>query len=405
MGGAERRVFVTGMGMITSAGTGTAAAWSALTEGRSALGPIQLFDGAPYGSPLAGEARHLPRVPGLPRGRQLLSVALQEVLADAGWTESELGDRTAVVLGTCQGDIEDARTIHRDFDEKPHREPTDDDRLAFANYRPGAGTAWLAEEARCKGPQATVGMVCVSSAVAILHACDLLLRGEADRVIVGGFEAFSQFVFTGFHCIGALASGPLRPFDEARDGTVLAEAAVLMTLETDESCRARGARKRAEVIGGGFAADAFHMTAPDPKGGGLQRAVGQALSQAGCGPEDVDLLCAHGTGTAFNDAMEVKAFTAMFGEGDIDGDVPPVFGAKAVFGHTLGAAGALDAAMAVLALQNQILPPTVGNVNGIAPWDFVPGVGRAAGRPLSVALSTNSAFGGNNAALLLRRVR
>lgn len=402
-GRARVRVVVTGLGMVSAAGTGVATGWSTLTAGESALRPIELFDGAPYGGQLAGEALHLPRTDALPRGLQLLDVALEEVLADAGWSDAERGAGTGVVLGTCQGDIEAARTVHRDFARRPHRAPTDEDVASFAGYRPGAGTAFAAERIGAGGPRATIGMVCVSSSVAILHAVDLLRRGECDRVLAGGFEGFSQFVFTGFQCIGALASGPLKPFDEQRDGTALGEAAVLLTLETLEGARARGATIRAEIVGGGVAADAFHMTAPDPQGGGLERAIRQAFAEAGVGPGDIDYISAHGTGTVFNDGMEHAAFARVFGELADAGRMPPTSGAKAVFGHTLGAAGALDALTSILALERGILPPTVAHEQPIADWDFVPGRARASAAPLRTALSTNSAFGGNNSAVLLQR--
>jgi 3-oxoacyl-[acyl-carrier-protein] synthase II len=397
------RVVVTGLGMVSAAGDGVEAGWSMLTAGDSALRPIQLFDGEPYGGQLAGEALHLPRTDALPRGLQLLDVALREVLEDAGWTDAQRGSGTGVVLGTCQGDIEAAGAVHRDFGQRPLRQETEADVAAFAGYRPGAGTAFVGDRIGAEGPRATIGMVCVSSSVAILHAVDLLRRGECQRVLAGGFEGFSQFVFTGFQCIGALASGALRPFDEERDGTALGEAAVLLTLETLEEAQARGATIRAEIVGGGVAADAFHMTAPDPEGGGLERAIRQAFAEAGLGPADIDYISAHGTGTVFNDGMERAAFARVFGELAAAGRMPPTSGAKAVFGHTLGAAGALDAVTAILAMERGVLPPTVSHAQPIADWDFVPGQARPSASPLNAALSTNSAFGGNNSALLLQR--
>ncbi len=398
----QPRVVVTGLGMVSSAGDGVAAAWRLLGEGRSALAPVEIFDGGPYGDLLAGEARHLPRTDTLPRGLQLLDVAVKEVLADSGWGDAQRGAEPGVVLGTCQADIERARDIHRDYGERPNRASTDEDFGAFESYRPGHGTSFVAERIGAEGPMSTVGMVCVSSSVALIHALDLLRRGEAKRIVAGGFEGFSQFVFTGFHCIGALASAELKPFDEARDGTALGEAAVLLALETLDEAQARGATIYAEVCGGGFAADAFHMTAPDPKGGGLERAVRQAFSDAGVGPADVDYISAHGTGTVFNDGMEHVAFARIFGELAEADAMPPVSGVKAVFGHTLGAAGALDALVSILALREGTLPPTVNHETPIAEWDFVPGAARA-GADLDVALSTNSAFGGNNSAVILRR--
>jgi 3-oxoacyl-[acyl-carrier-protein] synthase II len=397
------RVVVTGLGMVSAAGTGVGAAWSKLAAGETALNPIQHFDPAPYDRTVAGEANHVPRSHGVDRGPQLLKIAATELLEDSGWDDSLLAD-AGVVLGTCQGSIDRAETIHRKYARRPQEAPSEDDRARFAAYRPGAGTTWLADWLGARGPRATVGMVCVSSSVALVHAVDLVQRGACRRVIAGGFEEFSQFVYTGFHCIGATATGGLRPFDVDRDGTVLGEAAVLMTLETLEDAQARGATIYAEIAGGGFAADAFHMTAPDPEGGGLERAIRQAFSEAGVGPADIDCISAHGTGTDFNDKMECKAFKRIFAEVAAADRMPPISGVKSVFGHTLGAAGALDALVSILAIRDQRFPSTVGLEDPIEDWDFVLGGNRAADRPIDIVLSTNSAFGGNNSALILRRV-
>ena len=397
------RVVVTGLGMVSAAGTGIDSAWQLIRAGRSALAPVSLFDSTPYGGAMSGEALHLERAEGEDRSLQLLRLACDEVLGDAGWGEDQRGVDTGVVLGTCQGAIENARGIHRGFARRPHPSPTAQDRQAFAEYRPGYGTRLLAERVQAEGPCATVGMVCVSSSVAIIHALDLLRRGAAKRVVAGGFEGFSQFVFSGFHCIGALAAGPLRPFDEERDGTVLGEAAVLLTVETLDEAQSRGAHIYAEVMGGGYAADAFHMTAPDPEGRGLERAVRQALDDAGLEANDIDYICAHGTGTVFNDGMEHTTFERMFADLGVGEGMPAISSMKSVFGHTLGAAGALDAVASILALDEGLLPPSVALENPIADWDFVQGTSRDCNGHLKVALSTNSAFGGNNSALVLRR--
>jgi len=399
-------VVVTGLGMVTAAGEGTETAWSVLRDGHSALGPLSLFDPAPYGLSIAGEALSIAREDGVDRALQLLDMAADEVLTAAGWGDDERGGDTGVVLGTCQGAIEGAGGIHRRYAKRPVPAGDADDRRAFAEYRPGFGTTRLAERIGAEGPLSTVGMVCVSSSVALMHAVDLVRCGEARRVLAGGFEAFTQFVLTGFHCIGALADEELRPFDQDRTGTVLGEGAVLMTLEREDDARARGATILARVLGAGVAADAFHMTAPDPKGGGLERAIRQALGEAGLGPADVDYISAHGTGTVFNDGMESKAFARIFSELAEDGRMPPVTGVKSVFGHTLGAAGALDAAMAILAMRHEVFTPTVAHetpIEGLEDWDFNPD-GVKAAKGVDVVLSTNSAFGGNNSALLLQRV-
>ena len=398
------RVVVTGMGMVSAAGDGVDAAWQHLAEGRSALSAIQSFDPVPYARTVSGEANHLPRESGLDRSFQLLDLATTELLENSGWGADQRGRQTGVVLGTCQGCIERAEVIHRDYARRPHDAPGDDHRQRFASYRPGAGTARLADRMGIDGPRATVGMVCVSSSVALIHAVELIRRGACRRAVAGGFEEFSQFTFTGFHCIGAMATGALRPFDGTRDGTVLGEAAVLLTLERLDDALARGATILAELVGGGLAADAFHMTAPDPDGAGLERAIRQAFGEAGVGPADVDYICAHGTGTVFNDGMEHKAFARIFAELAAAGRMPPISGIKSVFGHTLGAAGALDVLISILAIRDRTLPATVAHSEPIADWDFVPGSNRATDERLDVVLSTNSAFGGNNSAVILRRV-
>lgn len=399
-------VVVTGVGMVSAAGRGVDTAWTTLREGRSALSPIELFDPTPYKLSAAGEAKEVVREPGLDRAFQLLDLAADELLQRSGWGAAEKGHETGVVLGTCQGAIEGAESIHRTYSTRPVPAGDDGDRKAFAEYRPGYGTTRLAERIGALGPRSTVGMVCVSSSVALLHAVDLIQAGEARRVMAGGFEAFTQFVVTGFSCIGALAAGELKPFDAERDGTVLGEAAVLVTLEREDDARARGANILARVEGCGIAADAHHMTAPDPEGRGLERAIRQALGEAGLSPSDVDYISAHGTGTVFNDGMESKAFARIFAELVDAGRMPPVTGIKSVFGHTLGAAGALDAVMAILAMRDGVLTPTVAHetpIEGLEEWDFNPdGARRAEG--IDVVLSTNSAFGGNNSALVLRRV-
>lgn len=399
----ESRVVVTGLGLVSAAGAGVESAWAHLLSGETALSNIRSFDPAPWGLEVAGEAQSVPRVDGEDRALQLLRLATDEVLRDAGWS-TEPEPRRGVVLGTCQGAIEPVRALHRRYLNRPVRADAGDHGL-FAAYRPGEGTARAAEQVGARGPRATVGMVCVSSAVAILHGMSWLRRGVADQVLVGGFEGFSPFVFTGFQCIGALARGALRPFDLQRDGTVLGEGAALLALETLESAQRRGARVRAELLGGGVSADAFHMTAPDPQGAGLQRAIRMALKEARLGPADIDYISAHGTGTAFNDQMELTAFSHIFGEQLAAGHAPPLSSKKSTFGHTLGAAGALDALLSVMALERDLLPPTVALAEPIGDgrWDFVPGRARPVEAPLRHILSTNSAFGGNNSALVLAR--
>jgi 3-oxoacyl-[acyl-carrier-protein] synthase II len=247
-----------------------------------------------------------------------------------------------------------------------------------------------------------VGQACASSSMAILHAVELIRAGVIDRAVAGGFDGFSPFIYTGFHVIGALSRTGCRPFDIGRDGTVLGEGAALLVLESEEAAEARSARPLAIFEGGGFASDGVHLTAPDREGRGLVRAIGQALDDAEIDAEEVGYINAHGTATSFNDAMECTAFRQIF---DGRGAMRPISSIKSIFGHTLGAAGALDAIVSIEALNRQILPPTVNGAKEplVEEWDFV----TEGARPVSdleVVLTTNSGFAGNNTALIFRRV-
>ena len=215
----------------------------------------------------------------------------------------------------------------------------------------------------------------------------------------GGYDGLKACIIISTICLG----DGLAPIGDFRiHGLDLAgESGFCWTAR--KGWRARGAHIYAEVLGGGYAADAFHMTAPDPTGRGLERAIRHAFEDSGLGANDVDYVCAHGTGTVFNDGMERVTFERLFAEAAAQGKMPAISSMKSVFGHTLGAAGALDAVASVLALDEGLLPPSVALEKPIADWDFVRGAGRDCNGELQVALSTNSAFGGNNSALVLRR--
>jgi 3-oxoacyl-(acyl-carrier-protein) synthase len=399
------RVVVTDLGVVSAAGVGVEAAWACVEAGRTCIGPIRSFDASrAFPGALGAEIDEVPRAGRDDDERALrlllaaaddLSPGLPRLLAE----RPEAARRTAVAIGTSKGAVLAMAPIHRRFATAIGVAPmTDDEARAVSTYRPGTGAERLAERLGARGPRSTLGLACASGSMAILHAAELIRAGVADRAVAGGYDGFSPFVFTGFDSIGALTRTCCRPFDRRRDGTVLGEGAALVVLETEEAARERGARPRAWLEGGGYTADGVHLTAPDREGRGLAKAVRQALRDARVEPGDVDYVNAHGTGTRFNDAMECEAFGAIFG-----GSRPPVSSIKSIFGHTLGAAGALDVAMCVVAMERQVLPPTAA-LEDPEPegWDFVPGRGRPASS-LDVVLTTNSGFGGNNTALVLRR--
>jgi 3-oxoacyl-[acyl-carrier-protein] synthase II len=397
------RIVVTGLGLVTAAGGDTDATWDAVAEARSCIGPIQTFDATVFQNPTGAELLELPAAerPGDDRALRMLLAAGRQAAGDLAprlAEDSETRRRTAVVLGTSQGSILGMADVHRRM-RREGGELTPEDRDAIRAYRPGNGAGRLADALGIEGPRTTMGMVCVSSSMALLQGTGLIRDGVVDRVLAGGFEGFSPFIFTGFYCIGAASRTLCRPFDKRRDGTILGEAASLLLLETEEAARERGAEPLAILEGGGFAADGVHMTAPDREGRGMERAIRQALADSGVDAADIDYVNAHGTGTPYNDAMECKALARV-----LPGEMPPISSIKSIFGHTLGAAGGLDAGVSVLAMRHQVVPPTVngGEEPEVDDWDFV-FEGARPTKGLNRVLSTNAAMAGNNTALLFRR--
>ncbi len=243
----------------------------------------------------------------------------------------------------------------------------------------------------------TVSVACASGNAALGLARDLLNDGECDVVLAGGVDALSDFVMAGFGVLRAMAPTACRPFDRQRNGLNLGEGAALLVLERPDDARRRGAKIRALLSGFGASADAYHMTSPAPDGRGAAAAMCAALDEAGAQASDVALVSAHGTATALNDRMEAHALAQLFGA-----TTPPVNSIKGAIGHTLAAAGALEAVMCVRALEERLLPPTVGLVERDPELriDVVAGEARALGE--GVALSTSSGFGGLNVALVFR---
>ncbi|MEO8603364.1 MAG: beta-ketoacyl synthase N-terminal-like domain-containing protein, partial [bacterium] len=233
---------------------------------------------------------------------------------------------------------------------------------------------------------------------AIGQARELIQLDHADVVIAGGAEALCEFVIAGFNCLRATSSTAVRPFDRRRDGLGLGEGAAIVVVEPAAHAQRRGAELAIEIAGSGLSSDAVHMTAPARDGAGAARAMRAALADAGIEPGDVDFVSAHGTGTVYNDAMEMAALATVFGAA-----TPPVNGIKGAIGHTLGAAGSFEAVLCARVLQDGVIPPTAGcaELDADCHLDIVRGTARHAA--LRVALSTSSAFAGNNAALVLRR--
>jgi 3-oxoacyl-[acyl-carrier-protein] synthase II len=383
------RVVVTGLGAETAFGGGVEALRAGAWSGRTAIGPVSLFDVSRFASRTAAERTVVPADPRGEtddRGARLALAAGVEALAGTAFGGSDAG----VAVGTTLAGVDTwSRTC-------------EDGAGSLAASAPGALAALLARRFGAGGPVAAVSTACASGTAAIGLGAAWIREGRASRVLAGGADALSPFVFSGFDALRALSPSAARPFDAARDGLTLGEGAGFLLLEEEGAARRRGAPILARLAGYGSAADAFHLTRPDPSGAGLARAARAALADAGRDSGDVGFVSAHGTGTAFNDAMEEAALAEILGA---RAPGVPVHGLKGAIGHTLGAAGALEAILCALVLGAESVPPTAGHRTARDGFRlFVPaGAPHRPARRVDVALSTSAAFSGTNAALVLER--
>ncbi len=403
----RRRVVVTGIGMVSPLGLDAAGTWEQVAAGRSGVGRITHF--APDGYPvqIAGEvpgfdpvavfgkrrARHLDRV------AQLALVAAAEAVAGSGLDAAADPYRVGTVWGTGIGGI---RSLEDGMAVLSNRGPEWVSPYVLPMMIPNMVTGHVAMEFGLRGYSNCTVTACSASASAIGESLDLIRAGRVDAVVCGGAEApITEVGVAGFAAMKALSTRnddperASRPFDAGRDGFVMAEAAACLVLEERDRALQRGAPILAELLGFGATCDAYHVTQPHPDGEGAVRAMCDALADAGIEAGAVGYINAHGTSTPPNDRVETMALKRVFGS-----DVPPVSSTKSMTGHTLGAAGALEAALCVQALNAQLLPPTI-NLEQSDPdcdLDYVANQARRA--RFEVALTNSFGFGGHNAALV-----
>jgi len=402
----QSRIVVTGIGVVTSIGTGREQFWTNLLAGRCGISVVESFDTAAYGVHRGAEvkgfdaSRHLRRLDAARLGRasQFAAAAARLALADAGLEPESLDPlRAGVSLGTTSGE---PLEVER-FDDSYVTKELDRVGAEFIGRYPcHLISAHVAEELGFAGVNMMIPTACAAGNYAIAHAFDVLRAGRADLMLAGGSDAFSRITYTGFARLGAVAPERCQPFDRNRKGMIPGEGAGVLVLESLKRARARGARVYAEVAGYGLSCDAHHMTAAHPEGDGAARAMRQALEESRTLPEEVSYISAHGTGTATNDRLETIAVKRLFKEHAYR---VPVSSVKSMLGHTMGAASAIEAAVCALAVQTNRIPPTV-NLEEPDPecdLDYVPN--RAREHTVSVAMNNAYAFGGNNASLVLRK--
>jgi len=387
-----KRVVITGLGAASPYGAGVVAYWKGLAAGLCAIRDLTLIEtdgfrcriGAEVVGPLAGSARRT-------RADRLAIGAAGEALADAG-----LGTRdrraAALVVGAVGGGMLEAEAWYW----QPTREVARPRTLRAV--LPSAHAEAVASRFRLEGPRHTVVTACSSGAVAIAEAAELIADGVVDVAVAGGVDSITRICYMGFNALKLLDPTPCRPFDRDRRGMSIGEGAGFMVLESEARARARRARVYATLAGHGMTTDAFHVTAPDPEGDGMVRAMRAALRQGGAVPSEVQYANAHGTGTPQNDRIEARALASVFGEGGL-----LVSSSKSMIGHTMAAAGSLEAIATVLALEHGLVPPTANLVtpDPEVPFDCVAHAARPA--PLACAISNSFGFGGQNVTLLFRR--
>ncbi|MBX6351346.1 MAG: beta-ketoacyl-ACP synthase II [Clostridia bacterium] len=412
---ADRRVVVTGLGAVTPVGVGVDAFWEGLLAGRSGIGRITRFDTERFDVKIGGEvkdfdpSRYLDRkaIRHTDRYCQFFLAAMRMALEDASLSPEACDpDRSGVAVGTGIGGME---TLYQQIlvmlEKGPERVSPFLVPMMIANMAAGQ----TAIELGFRGPNCTYVTACASSAHAVGEAYRAIRSGRADVMVAGGSEAaFVPIAIAGFASMKALSTrnddpqGASRPFDRSRDGFVMGEGAAVLILESEEHARARGARVRAEIAGYAMTADAYHVTAPRPDGGGGARAMELALADAGLAPTDIGYVNAHATGTPTGDPAEVAAIRAVFGA---HADRLPVSSTKSMTGHLLGAAGAVEAVVCVKVLEDQVIPPTINfrEPDPDCAIDCVPNEARPAA--VEACLSNSFGFGGQNVCLLFRRWR
>lgn len=410
----NRRVVVTGMGLITPCGIGVERSWESIVRGESGIGPITLFEASRMQTRFAGEVKgwtpesHMDRKQArrLDRYQQFALAAAEMAMADARYAVTEHdAERAAVIVGSCVGGLasaEDATIAAR------ASSPDTVSPFFILNVLINMAASHLSIRFGFKGPNWSTNSACATSAHALGEAMRLIQRGDADVALAGGAEAPIGFMcVAGFNAIRALSTRnddparASRPFDRARDGFVLAEGAAIVLLEELEHARARGARIHAELAGYGASSDAFHVTAPGPEHEGAQRCMRAALTDANVDASAVDYVNAHGTSTPIGDAAEAVAVHRVFGE---HAKKLPISSTKSMTGHLTGAAGAAEAIISILAMQRGMIPPTI-NLDSIDPvidLDCVPNVARSA--TLRTVMTNSFGFGGTNASLVFRTI-
>jgi len=408
-----RRVVVTGVGLVTPLGIGTAVSWEAIRAGKSGIGPITQFDAAAFSCRIAGEVKGFnpgdyiekKEIKKMGRFIQFAVAAADFALKDSGLKVTpEDAEQVGVYIGSGIGGFEVIEREHRTLLEHgPRRISPFFIPATIINLASG----YVSIRSGAKGPNSATATACTTSAHSIGDSFRLIQHGDAVAMICGGTEAcITPMGIGGFAAMRALSTRneeperASRPWDRDRDGFVVGEGAGILVLEALEFAERRGANILAEIVGYGMSADAFHVTSPPDDGDGAFRVMRNALRDARLEPEQIDYINAHGTSTEVGDRAETQAIKRAFGEHAYE---VAVSSTKSMTGHLLGGAGGLEAGITVMAIRDQVAPPTINldNPDPVCDLDFVP----HHARPLKIehALSNSFGFGGTNGCLIFKK--
>ena len=412
----ERRVVITGIGVVSPVGKDLPSFWESLKAGRSGIGRISAFDTEKFDCQIGGEVRGYDPVPyyktpkdvrRTDRYTQLAMGAAKMSLDDSGLDLGSVDlDRTGVMIGSGVGGLATMETqVGQMLTKGPNRTSPFMIPMMISNMASG----FISMEYGLRGPNMAIVTACATANHCMGEAWRIIKFGDADVMLTGGSEACIVPVgIAGFAAMRALSvrndepERASRPFDKDRDGFVMGEGAGVIILEEYEHAKKRGARIYCEVTGYGLTADAYHMSAPSPDGEGAARCMAMAMKHAKVNPEEVDYINAHGTSTPVGDVCETKAMKRAFGEHAKKGLA--VSSTKSMTGHLLGAAGAVEMAACVMAMRDSILPPTINldNPDPECDLDYVPNKARE--KKVKIAISNSFGFGGHNSSLLIRVV-
>lgn len=406
--GLKKRIVITGMGTLNALAGHVAGFATALQEGQCGIKAIDLFDTSGFRSQTGGQIKNF--VAGdysppdystkrMSRADKLSLAATVQALRDAGLypLAAEFKEETGIALGGGAGGLLEAERFYRDYLSRDGRNAKFS---TLSSLFCASSADRIAAAFGLTGPKSTFMTACSAGATAIGYARDLIVNGDASIMITGGVEPMSRLTYAAFNALKSVDPETCRPFDKDRAGLSLGEAAAIIILESLDSALQRGAKIYGEILGYGITCDSYHMTAPDEQASGAVRSMKAALQDSSLSTEEIDYINAHGTATPVNDATETRAIKEVFGKRAYS---IPVSSTKSMHAHTLGASGALEAIVSILALHHGFIPPTINyrQSDPVCDLDYVTSGSRKV--RLRNVLSNSFAFGGNNTTLIFGR--